>query len=158
MALPIEGRAPMPPPQATVVASPAQEAAQPRVQVDHPSPSRKGVYDQQETRYHEVPAISRGKVAGVIIAVEGELEGEVFRILDGENRLGRSSSCEVTLPSEWISREHAKVVHNNGEFVIGPMTEKNPTIVNGEATDGTGLNDGDVLQLGRTTFRFRSVT
>jgi pSer/pThr/pTyr-binding forkhead associated (FHA) protein len=94
----------------------------------------------------------------VLIALDGELEGEVFRIPDGESRLGRAEDCEVRLPSDWISREHAKMKHQDGIFVIAPLSEKNPTHVNDERTEGTELKDGDFLKLGKTTFRFRTVS
>ncbi len=38
-----------------------------------------------------------------------------------------------------------------------PLSEKNPTRVNGEVTQGTELKDGDDVRLGDTTFRFRTV-
>ncbi|HBZ71697.1 MAG TPA: hypothetical protein DEP35_19015 [Deltaproteobacteria bacterium] len=111
---------------------------------------------QGETRYQAALSI-RGKTVGVLVAVDGELEGEVFRVPDGDSRLGRSDGCEVRLPSEWISREHAKVKHQDGMFVIAPLSDKNPTFVNDERTEGTELKDGDFVKLGRTTFRFRTV-
>jgi pSer/pThr/pTyr-binding forkhead associated (FHA) protein len=94
---------------------------------------------------------------GVLIAVEGELEGGVFGVPEGESRLGRAEGCEVRLASEWISREHARVKFQDGLFVIAPLSDKNPTFVNDERTEGTELKDGDFVRLGRTTFRFRTV-
>jgi pSer/pThr/pTyr-binding forkhead associated (FHA) protein len=94
---------------------------------------------------------------GVLIAVEGELEGDVFRVPDGENLIGRDKQCSIVVPSEWISRTHAKLVHRDGLFVVAPMSDKNPTFVNDERTEGTELKDGDFLKLGKTTFRFRTV-
>jgi pSer/pThr/pTyr-binding forkhead associated (FHA) protein len=111
---------------------------------------------QGETRY-QAALSSRAKTVGVLVAVEGELEGEVFRVPDGESRLGRSESCEIQLPSEWISREHSKLKFEGGRFEIAPLSEKNPTFVNHERTVGTELRDGDLVKLGRTTFRFRTV-
>jgi hypothetical protein len=111
---------------------------------------------QGETRY--VTALPlRAKTVGVLVAVEGDLEGEVFRVPDGESTLGRSEACEVPLPSEWISREHSKLRHQDGMFTIAPLSDKNPTFVNNERTQGTELKDGDLVKLGRTTFRFRTV-
>jgi hypothetical protein len=49
------------------------------------------------------------------------------------------------------------VIHKEGEFAIAPLSDRNPTYVNDEPTQGTGLGDGDFVRLGRTTFRFRSV-
>jgi pSer/pThr/pTyr-binding forkhead associated (FHA) protein len=118
----------------------------------NPTPSA----SQGETRYQTALSV-RGKTVGVLVAVDGELEGEVFRVPDGESRLGRSDGCEVQLPSEWISREHSKLKHQDGIFVITALTDKNPTFVNNERTEGTELKDGDFVKLGRTTFRFRTV-
>ncbi|HME70246.1 MAG TPA: FHA domain-containing protein [Myxococcota bacterium] len=111
---------------------------------------------QGETRYVTALPV-RPKTVGVLVAVEGDLEGEVFRVPDGESRLGRSEGCEVPLPSEWISREHSKLKHEDGMFLIAPLSDKNPTFVNNERTEGTELKDGDSIKLGRTTFRFRTV-
>ncbi len=82
---------------------------------------------------------------------------QVFGVFDGGNRLGRGGACQVVLPSQRISREHARLDHRDGRFEIAPLSDKNPTRVNGEVTQGTELKDGDDVRLGDTTFRFRSV-
>ncbi len=123
-----------------------------------PAAPRPGVDDAGATRiFSTATAAPTGRVVGVLVAVEGELEGEIFRLADGENFLGRSRECGVHLSSEWISRRHAKIIHMDGQFVVGPLSEQNPTLINGDATEGTELKDGDYLKLGRTTLRFRSV-
>jgi pSer/pThr/pTyr-binding forkhead associated (FHA) protein len=121
-----------------------------------PSASAPRPDESSKTRYGEAAALPRGRVTGVLIATEGDLEGEVYRVFDGENKCGRSKHCQVHLPSEWISREHAILIHQDGVFAIRPLKDENPVVVNGERTEGAALQDGDVLRLGRTTFRFRS--
>lgn len=101
---------------------------------------------------------SSGRVVGVLVGIAGRLENEVFRIFDGANKLGRADHCEVVLPSQRISREHARLTHQDGSFRIEPLNERNPTRVNGEPTRGGELADGDELGLGDSTFRFRSVS
>lgn len=113
--------------------------------------------DPGATRYHAIPDVAKPRVAGVLVAVDGELAGELYRVSDGETRLGRSPECEAVLQSEWISRQHARIRHQDGVFVIAPLSDKNPTIVNDEPTEGRELEDGDFVRLGRTTLRFRSV-
>jgi hypothetical protein len=109
------------------------------------------------TEYVDVRSMVPNQVVGVLVAIEGELEGEVYRVYDGENRLGRSPDCEIELPSKKISREHSKLIHQDGMFVIAPLSEQNPTILNDERTDGAELGDGDTLKLGRTKLKFRSI-
>jgi pSer/pThr/pTyr-binding forkhead associated (FHA) protein len=109
------------------------------------------------TEYPEAEDLKRDAVVGVLVAIEGELKGEVFRLFDGENKLGRAETGEVVLPSKWISREHAMLVHHGGIFAIVPLNERNRTYVNGQEVDGTEVNDSDSIKLGRTTFRFRTI-
>jgi pSer/pThr/pTyr-binding forkhead associated (FHA) protein len=97
-----------------------------------------------------------GQVVGVLVAVEGELEGTIGPVVSGSNRLGRHPECEVCLPSEWISRHHARIEYQHGVFMIEASSDK-PTIVNSERIDGSELHDGDYLKLGKTTLRFRSI-
>ncbi len=109
--------------------------------------------DVEATLYERAPA----RVVAVLVGIEGGLANQVFGVFDGSNRLGRGQGCQVVLPSQRISREHARLDHRDGRFEIAPLNEKNPTRVNGEATQGTELKDGDDVSLGDTTFRFRTV-
>ena len=97
-----------------------------------------------------------GQVLGVLVAVEGELEGAIRPIQSGSNRLGRHPECEVFLPSEWISRQHARIEYQHGIFAIEASSDK-PTLVNSERVVGSELHDGDYIKLGKTTLRFRSI-
>jgi pSer/pThr/pTyr-binding forkhead associated (FHA) protein len=109
------------------------------------------------TQYHQTASYKKDEVIGVLVAIDGELKGQLFPLFDGENTLGRAQSCDIVLSSKWISREHAMVVHQEGVFAIVPLTEKNRTYVNDREVDGAELSDTNTLRLGRTTFRFRSI-
>jgi pSer/pThr/pTyr-binding forkhead associated (FHA) protein len=109
------------------------------------------------TVYHQTAAYKKDDVAAVLVAIDGELKGEVYPLFDGENKIGRAEASDVVLPSKWISRDHAMVVHQEGVFAIVPLTEKNRTYVNDREVDGAELSDGDTIRLGHTTFRFRAV-
>jgi hypothetical protein len=96
------------------------------------------------------------RVVGVLVAVEGELEGTIAPVMSGSNRLGRHPECEICLPSQWISRHHARIEYQQGAFMIRASSDK-PTVVNSERVDGRELHDGDYIKLGKTTLRFRSI-
>jgi pSer/pThr/pTyr-binding forkhead associated (FHA) protein len=95
-------------------------------------------------------------VVGVLAVVEGELEGTIAPVVSGGNRLGRHPDCEISLPSEWISRHHAKIEYERGAFRIEASSDK-PTVVNSERVEESELHDGDYVTLGKTTLRFRSI-
>ena len=109
------------------------------------------------TLYQKKPVYQKKQVTAVLVAIEGELEGTLHALYDGENKLGRADSCDVVLASKWISREHAMLVHQDGVFAVVPLSDKNHTYVNDHEVDGAEMNDGDCLRLGHTTFRFRTV-
>jgi hypothetical protein len=101
-------------------------------------------------------APSRAGVVGVVVAVEGEFAGIAVALYEGSNRIGRDAVCEVCLASESVSSLHACIDYRVGIFRIEPLGEA-PVRVNFEPCAGAVLRDGDVLQIGRTTLRFRSI-
>lgn len=140
--------------QAPQQAPPARGPAPPPQPIPPPQPGGGG--DAEKTRIAGVATTSTS-VVGVLVAIEGELQGQSFVLGDGENTIGRAPGCRVVLPSEWISREHARVIHMEGQFVVGPISDRNPTLLNDSPTTGAELKDGDTLRLGKTTLRFRTV-
>lgn len=147
--------APAAPAQATVVVrNPPAAPAAPASPIASPAPASAS---DGRTEYIDVSSLGPSQVVGVLVAVEGELEGQVYKLQDGENRIGRSPTCDVELASKKVSREHAKIIHQNGVFAIAPLSDQNPTLVNDNRTEGGELSDGDYIKVGRTTLRFRSI-
>lgn len=175
MQIPTPGAVPMgqPPPQATPPMAPPSAPAQPTVVVRnapaapaappaaaaHAAPPAPMAPQEGATEYINVSSMVASQVVGVLVAIDGELEGQVYKLEDGENRLGRASTCNVEIPSKKVSREHAKIIHMSGSFAIAPLSEQNPTLVNDEPVppEGTELPDGASVRVGRTTLRFRSI-
>ena len=105
---------------------------------------------------HKVPETS--DLVGVLVGIEGKLKGRMFRVGDGESKLGRSELCEVHLLDPQISREHAQIVHQEGVLVLRALSPENPIQLNGEPVDDADqLSDGDKLKLGGSSFRFRTI-
>lgn len=132
---------------------PSPAAAAP-LQPAAPPPAR---VDGGETEYFPAPKTKKGPVVGVLVAIDGELEGEIYAVPDGNSKLGRGAGCTIELLSKRISREHAEIRHAQGMFAIMPLSDKNPTYINDRQTDGEELSDGDTLRLGQTTFKFRKI-
>jgi pSer/pThr/pTyr-binding forkhead associated (FHA) protein len=115
--------------------------------------------DPGQTRIITAPAAARGPVVGVLIGIGGRLVGDVYKIHDGENRMGRLRNADIALDArdDTISREHALIIHQDGSFGLKPLRSDNPTFVNGEPVeDGVPLSDGDQIKVGQSTFRFRT--
>jgi len=77
---------------------------------------------------------------------------------DATVTLGRSSECDLRLPDADTSRRHAKIVCDDGSFVIHDLASTNGTLVNGERVECRTLAPGDRIQIGAITVTFCEVS
>lgn len=147
-------QAPVAPPAAPPLAS-AQTPAAPR-----PAPGKPAI-QADATLYAEIPQMQTGELVGVLVAIGGELKGKIYKVYEGETRLGRGQDCEIQLLDAQVSREHALIVCEDGALAILPLQDKNPIVVGEEVVDeGAELSDGNLVRLGNpgaSTFRFRTI-
>lgn len=68
--------------------------------------------------------------------------------------LGRSRRCDIVLADPNVSRQHAELRQEDGQFVIIDLDSTNGLKVNRRAVKRAVLNDGDRLELGSTELRF----
>ena len=85
--------------------------------------------------------------------------------LDGANLVtigrggGRSrretDQLEIFVDDPWTSTQHARLVRDGKRFLLEDAGSRNGTVKNGEPlTEGSLLEDGDVIELGRTFFLY----
>lgn len=76
--------------------------------------------------------------------------------LNGSCLFGRSRNCNICLPMDDISKEHAEVYLTKGGWMIADLNSENGTYLNGELVfDAYPLYDGDVITIGSYSFMFR---
>jgi hypothetical protein len=68
--------------------------------------------------------------------------------------LGRDASNMVVLPSTFVSKRHATVGIEGGQFIVRDLKSANGTRVNGEAATLTPVSPGDVIEVGDQTLTF----
>ncbi len=85
----------------------------------------------------------------ILIAYEGDLEGERWTLQEQHTVIGRSDECDVVLPERQVSRQHAVIERDNGGYVLRDLGSKNGTYVNGQRVRGEPhrLRDGDEIQI-----------
>jgi DNA-binding winged helix-turn-helix (wHTH) protein len=93
----------------------------------------------------------------------GESGGSLFWgsrelvLTPGENLLGRSTECQVSLGSSTVSRHHARIQLSEGRAMLEDLGSKNGTLLNGTKIDqAVALRDGDEIRLGSVELTFRS--
>lgn len=84
----------------------------------------------------------------VLIMREGELANQQWTITSEEFLIGRGGDCDLVLPERQVSRHHAKILREDGGFVLQDLGSKNGTHLNGDQVTGrTRLHDGDEIQI-----------
>jgi hypothetical protein len=68
--------------------------------------------------------------------------------------LGRDASNMVVLQSTFVSKRHATVGIEGGQFIVRDLKSANGTRVNGETATLTPLSPGDVVEVGDQTLTF----
>jgi phosphoserine phosphatase RsbU/P len=72
--------------------------------------------------------------------------------------VGRARSCDVFLPDQWLSRQHAEIRRRSGDYFVADLESKNGTLLNGERVgEERKLRHGDVISLGEHHLTFSTV-
>ena len=68
--------------------------------------------------------------------------------------LGRSRECDVRVADLNVSRQHAEVRDEDGDYILVDLGSTNGTLLNGRRVDRQRLVDGDTITLGSTEIVF----
>jgi pSer/pThr/pTyr-binding forkhead associated (FHA) protein len=89
------------------------------------------------------------------VLIEKGRPGKAFPLAKDRVIIGRLGDSDIVLADPGVSRRHAEVRREDGEFVVADLGSTNGTMVN-EATIGERtLEEGDRITLGKTVLEFR---
>lgn len=80
-------------------------------------------------------------------------DGERY-YLDDYNTIGRHPQNNIQILDRMISKVHAIITFQNGEFVVYDQKSRNGSYINGQRIHQGVLHSGDILQLGTVQFSF----
>ena len=67
----------------------------------------------------------------VLVAIEGPLKGKSYPLQEGDgNTIGRADDCDVTIPDNDVSRQHARVILHNAAVWVQDDNSRNGVFVN----------------------------
>lgn len=70
-------------------------------------------------------------------------------ILMSEVKIGRDAHCDIVLDNAGVSRTHAEIVCNRGQFIVRDAGSENGFTVNGEKTNEATLKHGDIVGINK---------
>jgi len=87
----------------------------------------------------------------------GTHAGQVTALQPEVTVIGRGADVDVRLTDLDVSRRHAEVRRDGEHTWLIDLGSSNGTTLNGRPVDRAALHDGDLLRLGGTEIRYRSV-
>lgn len=83
--------------------------------------------------------------------------GRRFAVRSGQQtRIGRALDNDIVLGHSSISRHHAEIQSQNGNFVLRDLGSQNGTFVAGQRVSEAAIKDGDAVRIGEASFIFRA--
>ncbi len=77
-----------------------------------------------------------------------------YELGEGITLIGRSRRCDIVIEDPNVSRQHAEVRRQGGEYIIRDLGSTNGTRVNRRDVKQATLQNGDRIELGTTELRF----
>jgi len=99
------------------------------------------------------------KLVGWLVSYTLDELGMDFRLYEGKNVIGSDVSSDIAvLQDKSVSGKHATILYRNNKFLLRDELSTNGTFLNGEIVEVETpvLQDGDIIKVGNTVFKFRT--
>ena len=99
------------------------------------------------------------KTVGMLVSYNTNPNGDVFKIVEGRNVIGRAATCDIPVISDSnMSSNHLMILYREDGFTAVDQYSTNGTYINGEfLSEGRKLQTGDVIVVGATKFMFFAI-
>jgi pSer/pThr/pTyr-binding forkhead associated (FHA) protein len=86
---------------------------------------------------------------GLLVVKRGPNAGSRFLLGDSKTTIGRHPDSDIFLDDVTVSRRHAEIQHNEGQFTVTDAGSLNGTYLNRERIEKAMMHSGDELQIGK---------
>ncbi len=104
------------------------------------------------------PSLAHEMAAGWLVVSDGPDAGKHHMVVQGENLIGRGSSCDIRLDDSTVSRRHARLVVDGDRFLLFDLHSTSETYVDGTRADPSAaspIRDHSVITMGNTDLTFK---
>jgi hypothetical protein len=122
-------------------------------------PTKTQVYQGPGVSPAQRPAPQNRKLIGWLVSFTIHPNGVDFRLYEGKNTIGTNPACDIVLQDPQVSGHHLTLLIRPGTNAVRFKDEfsTNGTLINGTPLDEGTLQDGDIIKIGSTELKFRSV-
>ncbi len=100
------------------------------------------------------PQCGADLTVGTLEVVRGQVPDRSFPLSRQTYTIGRARQNDICLPEPSVSKFHARLVHEDGRFVIEDQGSLHGIYVNAAKVPRAVLSSGDVVQLGNLTLKY----
>jgi hypothetical protein len=98
------------------------------------------------------------KLVGWLVSFTIDPNGADFRLYEGRNTVGSDPGCDIVVSNDAaVSSKHVTILNRMGNFKFKDELSTNGTFINDVFEEEGNLKDGDVIKVGSTLFKFRTV-
>lgn len=116
-----------------------------------------GGFDSQPS-FPQVAQQQGRKMVGWLVSFTIDENGIDFKLYEGRNIIGADHGCDITVTGDQaVSGKHLTILHRMGHFKFRDEFSTNGTFINDVFVEEGTLKDGDVIRIGETIFKFRSI-
>ncbi|MDY6969217.1 MAG: FHA domain-containing protein [Spirochaetota bacterium] len=96
-------------------------------------------------------------ICGWLVMNNKKQNRKIYNIHDGRSKIGSGPDCEILMPFEGISRQHAMLVVEDCKFIISDLSSISGTFVNYKPITRQEVIDGDIIKLGNIEFKIKCI-
>lgn len=104
------------------------------------------------------PYRTERKLVGWLVSYTLNTMGVDFKLYEGRNIIGRDADCNITIQDPMMSAKHAVLLFRANKYSLTDTQSSHGTFVNDVdiELEPCYLNDGDIIRMGKTIFKFRT--
>jgi hypothetical protein len=120
---------------------------------DHPF-KRTQIANSEEK---QATATEKRKIVGWLVTFSQDEFGHDYKLYAGKNRIGSATGSDILIADHSVSADHLTILFRENEFLFKDNFSTNGTKINGQTISEGKLAEGDVITLGNTQFKFKTV-
>lgn len=113
-------------------------------EIDHPALRKQS---DNAVEMVEVGSPADQELPKLIVTLNGKTQ-QYIELVNSRALIGRSDLSDVTIDSNFVSRQHALLVQDKGAVIIVDLNSRNGTFVNSRRVNAKVLRDSDIIMVG----------
>jgi len=111
-----------------------------------------------KTQAIDISAIdNKSPVVGWIVGTSGKIQDKTFKLKAQRTLIGTGDDCDIKIDDQFASSHHCEVRFEYGAYKIIDLGSTNGIVVNEKKVREHEFVDNDILKIGRTEFKFKTI-